>query len=242
MVARVSAPRRISPPPFGTSSATSTAYSTVPRKLARFWRSKRCCPMRRLLKSPSGKRAAIETTTRKVEIRAGQTRSSGASTRSGTSQASTSPTGSVTSADHAVERETQRRDRVRVLGRLPAARGRGEADDGGADAEVEDGEVDRDGADERPDPEGVVPDRVEHDRRDDEARDDRRRRRRRRSRGRSAGRASRLRRPRSRRRGSSPSGSPGAARAAAPTSRRAPRPRGSAATPGHARAGRRRRA
>ena len=87
----------MSPPPFGTNTTTSTAYATIETKFARFWTSKRCCASSRFVKSPSGKRAARLSTTRNVEMRAGQTRSSGVSTSTGTSHATSRPSGSVTS-------------------------------------------------------------------------------------------------------------------------------------------------
>ncbi len=183
----VSAPSRISPPPRGRKTATSTR---VENRARRSWRGSAgrsaAAPISRLLKRPSGKRAAIERTRSSVEMRAGQTRSSGVAISSGTSQASPTPSGRVTSADQRVERQAGRGDGVRVLGRLPSARLRGEADDRWTDAEIEHGQVDRDRADERPDAERLVSDRVERDRRDDEARDDRRRVDARRSRGRFA--------------------------------------------------------
>ena len=48
-----------------------------------------------------------------------------------------------------------------------------EADDRGADPEVQHHQVERDRADERPDPERLGADLVQHDRRDDQAREDR---------------------------------------------------------------------
>ena len=78
-------------------------------------------------------------------------------------------------ADQRVEHQAVRGDVVRVLGRPPAARFRREADDRGADAEIEHGQVDRDRADERPDAERLVSERVERDRGDEEPGDDRRR-------------------------------------------------------------------
>ena len=125
------------------------------------------------MKSPSGKRAASERTTRKVEIRAGQTRSSGVSTSSGHEPGERERRAAARRARSRRTARARPTRAARVLRRPPSARLRREADDRRPDAEVEHREVDRDRADERPDAELDVADLVQHDRRDDEPRDDR---------------------------------------------------------------------
>ena len=172
VVASVSAPSRISPPPLGIRIATRAAYSAVETKFAKFWRSKRCWPRSRSSKRPSGKRARSRARRGRSRLLAGHTRFVGVPTSSGTSQAIASPDGSVC-ADHRVERSPTEASAFVSLGdrgRAPPPRSARSTGRRRSRAPS----VQRDRPDEGRDAEALGSQLVQDDRRDDEPGDDRR--------------------------------------------------------------------
>ena len=172
VVANVTAPRKIRPPPRGRITATRAGVEHRRDEVAEVLNVEALMSAEQVVEEPEreprGEREDDEERAdprRPLEMR-------GHVHEVRHEPGERSPERNRDEADHRVDRQADGGELVHVLGRPPATGLGHEADDRRADAEIEQRHVDRDAADELPHPELARADRMQGDRRDDQPRDD----------------------------------------------------------------------